>query len=247
MGKLDGKTALITGATSGIGEAFAKCFASEGAYVIVVGRNAERGNSVVKEIRKSGGSAEFYYCDVTKQESVNDLKRIVEINYPGLNILVNNAGILKTSPLEEIKEEEWLEVYDSNTHSVMRVTQAFIDLIIKNKGNILNNTSIDGLQSLTRGRANYAYASSKAASIKFTQQLALNYTPKGIRVNCLCPGVTETPIFTNRDFSRFISSIPMGRVGKVEEIAKAALFLVSDDASYISGAILAVDGGVSLS
>lgn len=166
--------------------------------------------------------------------------------YAGLDILVNNAGILLTSPLEEIKEEDWLSVFDGNTHSVMRVTQAFIGMIERNKGNILNNASIDGLQSLTRGRASYAYAASKAAVIKFTQQLALNYAPKGVRVNCLCPGVTETPLFTNRDFSRCIPAIPLGRVGQVEEIAKAALFLVSDDASYVSGAVLTVDGAASL-
>ena len=179
-------------------------------------------------------------------ESVKKLRNVIGAKYDGLDILVNNAGILLTSSLEEITEEDWLRVFDCNTHSIMRVTQAFIDLIEKNRGNILNNASIDGLQSLTRGRASYAYGSSKAASIKFTQQLALNYTPKGVRVNCLCPGVTETPLFTNRDFSRFVSSIPMGRVGRVEEIAKAALFLISDDASYISGAVLTVDGAASL-
>ena len=246
MGKLDGKTALITGATSGVGEAFAKCFAFEGAFVVVVGRNSDKGRIVVEEIIQNGGKAEFQYCDVTKQDSVNELKRIVEAKHSGLDILVNNAGILLTAPLEEIQEEEWLKVFDCNTHSVMRVTQAFIGLIERNKGNILNNTSIDGLQSLVRGRANYAYCASKAAAIKFSQQLAINYTPKGVRVNCLCPGVTETPFFTNRDFSRFNSAIPMGRVGQPEEIAKAALFLVSDDASYISGAVLTVDGAASL-
>lgn len=246
MGKLEGKTVLITGATSGMGEAFAKCFAAEGAFVIVVGRNIERGNIIVEEIICDGGKAEFQYCDVTEQDSVNKLKKVVETKYSDLNILVNNAGILLTSPLNEIQEDDWLKVFDCNTHSVMRITQAFIELLEKNKGNILNNTSIDGLQSLTRGRANYAYCASKAASIKFTQQLALNYTPKGMRVNCLCPGVTETPFFTNRDFTRFNASIPMGRVGQPEEIAKAALFLVSDDASYISGAVLTVDGAASL-
>ena len=110
----------------------------------------------------------------------------------------------------------------------------------------MNNASIDGMQQLYRGRANYAYAASKAAVIKFTEQLALNYTSKGIRINCLCPGVTETSLFTNRDFSRFNSAIPMGRVAQPAEIARAALFLVSDDASYVSGAVLTVDGGASL-
>lgn len=246
MGKLDGKVALITGATSGMGEGFAKLFASEGAEVVVVGRSEEKGRNVVNSIIKNSGTAQFLYCDVTKEESVKKLKDDFCKQYDHLDILVNNAGILITSPIGEIEESDWKKVFDTNTHSVMYMTQAFIDLILKCHGNILNNASIDGLQSNVRGRTNYAYAASKAATIQFTQQCALNYTGKGIRINCLCPGVTETPFFTNRDFSRFVDAIPMGRVGQVEEIAKTALFLVSNDASYVSGAVLTVDGGASL-
>lgn len=246
MNRLKGKIALITGGTSGMGEAFAKKFACEGAEVIIVGRNKDSGYRIVDEIKRDNGKAKYYCCDVTEECSVNKLCEDFLQNYSRMDILVNNAGILLTDPLEEIKETEWLQVFDTNVHSMMRVTKVFIDLIVKSKGNILNNTSIDGLQSLVRGRANYAYCASKSAAIKFTQQLALNYTPKGIRVNCLCPGVTETPFFTNRDFSRFHDAIPMGRVAQPEEIANAALFLVSDEASYVSGAILTVDGAASL-
>jgi Dehydrogenases with different specificities (related to short-chain alcohol dehydrogenases) len=185
-------------------------------------------------------------CNVVKADDVADLKGLFTRKYDHLDILVNNAGLLITNLLEDIREEDWLKVFDVNIHSVMRMTQTFIELIIKCKGNILNNTSIDGLQSVTRGRANYAYSASKSAAIQFTKQCALNYTPKGIRINAICPGVTETPFFTNRDFSRFLPGIPMGRVARAEEIAKSALFLVSDDASYISGAVLTVDGGAAL-
>lgn len=246
MGKLDGKIALITGGTSGIGEGFVSLFSSEGAEVVVVGRNREKGASIVDAITESGGVARFLYCDVTQEKSVWNLKKNYCRYYDHLDILVNNAGILLTSPIGEIKATDWKRVFDTNTHSVMYMTQSFIDLVLKCHGNILNNASIEGLQSRVRGRATYAYAASKTATVKFTQQCALNYTGKGIRVNCLCPGTTETPIFTNRDFSRFTDVIPMGRVGQVEEIAKAALFLVSDDASYISGAVLTVDGGAAL-
>lgn len=247
MGKrLEGKRVLITGGTSGLGEAFAKKFTQESAEVIIVGRNKENGIRIVDEIAKEGGKSDFIECDVTDKESVNNLKLEVSRRYGSLNVLVNNAGILITDSLEKIKEEDWLKVFDTNVHSIMRITQSFIELIEQSKGNILNNASIDGLQSLVRGKANYAYCASKSAAIKFTQQLALNYTPKGIRVNCLCPGVTETPFFTNRDFSRFEDSIPMGRVAQPEEIANAALFLISDEASYVSGAVLAVDGAASL-
>ena len=246
MNRLQNKIALITGATSGIGEAMAKRFAEEGAMVVVVGRNKERAEKVIEAIRKRGGMADYLLCDVTEPTEVLALREAFLRQFDHLDILVNNAGVLLTAPLKEIREEDWLNTFDTNVHATMRVTQKFIDLIEQSKGTILNNVSIDGLQSLTRGRANYAYCASKAAAIKFTQQLALNYTPKGIRVNCLCPGVTETPFFTNRDFSRFNDAIPMGRVGKPEEIANAALFLVSDEASYVSGAVLTVDGAASL-
>lgn len=246
MRKLDKKIVLITGATSGMGEAFARLFAKEGAEVIIVGRNQEKGKKVVDDIINNGDKACFIECDVTKDEEITSLRKVVQKKYGRLDVLVNNAGVLITSAFENTKEADWLKVFDVNMHAAMRVTKAFLDLILESHGNILNNTSIDGLQSMNRGRTNYAYAASKAAAIKFTQQLALNYTPMGIRINCICPGVTETPFFTNRDFSRFVGAIPMGRVGQPEEIAKAALFLVSEDASYISGAILNVDGGAAL-
>ena len=246
MNRLEGKIALITGGTSGMGEAFAKLFAKEKAEVIVVGRNRERGNKVVKEILENGGKACFMECDVTSIDSIRNLSKEVDVKYGKLYIIVNNAGILITDEFENTKEKDWMTVFDTNTNAVMWITQKFLDLLIKSHGSILNNASYVGLQTLSRGRTNYAYAASKSATIKLTQQLALNYTPKGIRVNCLCPGIIETPIFTNRDFSRFNSLIPMGRVGTAEEVAKAALFLVSDDSSYISGAILTVDGAASL-
>ena len=241
MGKLDNKIALITGGTSGMGKAFAELFVREGCKVIIVGRNRDKAEVICNQLQ----NVEFYVCDVSKESQIIELKKWFTSKYDKLDILVNNAGVLITSPLEEIKSEDWIATFSTNTNSVMYMTKYFIELVIKAKGNILNNASIDGLQSNIRGRASYAYGSSKAATIQFTKQCALNYSDR-IRVNCLCPGVTETPFFTNRDFSRFIPSIPMGRVGQPEEIAKAALFLVSDDASYISGAVLTVDGAASI-
>lgn len=246
MKKLEGKIALVTGATSGIGKAIALLFAQNGAKVIVVGRNNERGNEVCQEIINNKGAAEFIQCDISKTESIDKLYEEFVSKYTRLDILVNSAGILVKEQLDKITKESWDNVFDTNLYSITRMTQKFLDMIIESKGNILNVSSIDGLSSVVRGRANYAYASSKEALIKFTQLVALNYTPKGIRVNCLCPGITETPIFTNRDFSRFIDGIPMKRIGKPEEIAKAALFLCSDDASFVTGAVLAVDGGGAL-
>ena len=244
MDRLRGKTALITGGTSGIGEAMAKVFSGEGADVVITGRSAEKGRRIAEEIRETTGrEALFLACDVGDPASVKELREQFAQQRTGLDILVNNAGIFLTGTLEEGDEALWSDTFNTNVQSVVRVTRAFMDLLIESRGNVLNNASVDGLQQLYRGRATYAYAASKAAIVKFTEMLALNYTPRGVRVNCLCPGVIETPLFTNRDFSRFNASIPMGRVGQPEEAAKAALFLVSDEASYVSGATLVVDGG----
>lgn len=245
MGKLDGKTALITGGTSGIGEACAFLFAQEGARVIVVGRNEEKGLSTVENAKKQGLDIHFLPCNVTDENDVRELKEKVEKEFGRLDILVNNAGVLIIEELQQIKEESWDLTFDTNVKSTMLMSKHFMETVIQSRGNILNVASIDGLDCNIRGSKNYMYSSSKAALIHFTKYCALNYSDR-IRVNCLCPGVTKTPIWTNRDFSRFNSSIPMGRVGEPEEIAKAALFLVSEDAAYITGAVLPVDGGAAL-
>lgn len=245
MKKLENKTVLITGATSGIGEAFAKLFAEEGAEVAIVGRDKERGMNVQNGILEASGNAKFFQCDVTQENEIIALKEEVLKEYGKLDILVNNAGILISSCVEEIQLDDWDKVFRINTDAVMLMTKHFIGEIIKNRGNILNNASNVGMQSNVRGKLTYLYGSSKAATIQFTQICARNYSDR-IRVNCLCPGVTKTSIFTNRDFSRFDGTIPIGRVAQPEEIAKAALFLISDDASYVTGAVLTVDGGASL-
>lgn len=245
MGKLDGKIALITGATSGIGEATAKLFAAEGAEVIIVGRNEENGRRVEHEVIRNGGKGHFFCCDIAKESDIDRLYAFVMDYFARLDILFNNAGILLTNRLENIVVDEWNKVFALNTTAVMVMCKRFMELLINNEGCILNNASIDGLQSNVRGRATYMYASSKAATIQFTQILALNYSSR-VRVNCICPGTTETNLFTNRDFSRFDGTIPIGRMAKPIEIAKVALFLVSEDASYITGAVIPVDGGASL-
>lgn len=247
MGKLDGKTALITGGTSGIGAAIAELFAEEGASVIIVGRNSERGEQKAEEINRHYNMlrCRFFACDVTSSGDIRNLHRAVCEAYGRLDILVNNAGVLITKNLQEMTDEDIDQIYHSNYKSVVDMTRIFMPLIEENRGVILNNASIDGMQSYTVGRRSYLYASAKAAVIQFTKICALNYAEKYIRINCICPGITETNLFTNRDFSRF-ANIPMKRIGQPGEIAKAALFLVSDDASYVTGTVLVVDGGKSL-
>lgn len=245
MSKLDGKVALITGATSGIGESFACLFAQEGADVILVGRSESKGKNVENKINENGGRGSFFSCDTTKEEDIIRLKREVERKYGKLDILVNNAGVFLTAALEDTTQEDWQKTFDTNVKGYFLTTKYFISLLSENRGVILNNASVAGLPSFVDGKGAYMYSASKAAVIQFTKLCAKNYAGC-LRVNCICPGVVDTPIFTNRDFSRFNDKIPMGRVARPEEIAKGALFLVSEDASYVTGAVLPIDGGMSI-
>ena len=239
MGRLAGKTALITGATSGIGHASAQLFASEGAHVIAVGRDVERGETLAAEMeKKHAGHVRFVRADVTDADDVARLLAVVQEEFGRLDILFNNAGIFVTRAIDEIDDAAWERVFRTNTKAAMDMTAAFLPLLQRAKGAILNTASIGGLPYHIAGSKTYLYASSKAALIQFTKLCALNFAPD-VRVNCLAPGIT------NRDFSRF-SGIPMGRVADALEVARAALFLVSDEASYITGAVLPVDGGASL-
>lgn len=245
MGKLTGKVAVITGGTSGIGAASAELMAAEGAIVILAARNEERGRAQEQKIKDMGGEAAFFPCDVTKKEDINRLKESVEERYGRLDILMNNAGVLKTDALEDITDEDWDDVYNTNVKSVMYFCQAFIGLIQKNHGVILNNASINGLQYYIKGKRSYMYATSKAALIQFTKYLAKNYAPD-VRVNCLCPGMTVTNLFSNRDFTRFNDCNLLGRMARPEEIGKVALFLVSEDSSFMTGSVIVADGGECL-
>lgn len=245
MGKFDGKVALVTGGTSGIGCATAKCFASEGAYVIIVGRSLERGEKVQNEITENGGKALFVKCDISNENQIISLKEKIEKEVGKLDILFNNAGIWVLAAIEEIESEFLRNTFSTNLDSVILMCKYFMPLLIKSNGNIINNASMGGLDSFVSGKNQYVYASSKAGVIKFSKLLAKNYA-REVRVNCICPGIIETEIYTNRDFSRFNGSIPMERVGSPKEVANAVLFLASDEASYLTGVVLPIDGGASL-
>lgn len=245
MRRLEGRIALITGATSGIGRASARLFAAEGAEVVCVGRDEARGATVVQEIEEMhAGRARFIAADVTLADDIAKILEVVKTEYGRLDVLFNNAGIFVTRAIDEIDDAAWERVFRTNAKAAMDMTAAFLPLLQELKGVILNTASIGGLPYHIAGSKTYLYASSKAALIQFTKLCALNFAPD-VRVNCLAPGITDTPIYTNRDFSRF-SGIPMGRVADALEVARAALFLVSDEASYITGAVLPVDGGASL-
>ena len=244
MQRLQGKTILITGATSGLGEAMAHLFAEEGADIVAVGRNRERGGRLEEEIaaRFPASRAQFFPCDLTDVDAIAALRKAVAKSGFTIDVLVNNAGVFQTYLLEEITTEAYDHVFRVNVGAAIFMTQAFIAEVCRQRGNILNVASIGGLQSHIAGSRQYLYASSKAAFIEFSQLCAKNYA-KDIRVNCLCPGPNDTPIYEDKNFSRILPSIPMGRMGQPLDVARAACFLVSDEASYITGAVLTVAGG----
>ena len=240
MVDLNGKVALITGGTSGIGEATAKYFSECGATVVITGRNDGRGKKIAEEIK-----GEYISSDLLDEESIVRLKKSIKEKYGRLNILVNNAGIYpKFDSLENTKSEQWDEVYSVNVKGTMSVCKIFMELLIESKGVMINNGSIAGIQGFNSGQG-YAYASSKAAIIHFTKMMAKIYA-KDVRINCVCPGVVDTPLYFNLDKEKMKERTPSGLLGEPEDVAKLVGFLASDDSRFIYGAVITVDGGMTL-
>lgn len=245
MENFNEKVAIVTGGTSGIGGGVCCLLASKGAQVIIVGRNPERGAEKEKEIKAAGGKAEFFQADVSSKDDVLLLKEYVTKKYGRLDMLFNNAGILITDALEDITDEEWDKTYEVNVKATLHMCQAFMPMLKESRGTILNNASINGLHTYIKGRKSYMYASSKAALIQLSRYLAKNYAPD-IRVNVICPGMTKTNLFTNKDFSRFADVNLLGRMAEPMEIARVAAFLLSEDSSFMTGSIIVVDGGETI-
>lgn len=246
MKKFNEKVALITGATSGIGEAAAKMFAAHGASVVLVGRNKEKGSKLEQEIIQKGQNAYFIACDVSKEEDVSEMVNKAVKKYKKIDILFNNAGVMLPScEIERMPVDDWKKSIDINLTGCFLVSRYVKPYLIKEKGTIINNASIAGLQHYAAGRS-YAYSASKAAIIQFSHQMAKNYGEEGVRVNCICPGIIDTPILGDRDRSVYAQRVPLKRLGTPEDVAKIVLFLASDDAEYLTGVVLPVDGGVSL-
>ena len=246
MKKFNEKVALITGATSGIGEAAAKMFAEHGASVVLVGRNKEKGSKLEQEIIQKGQNAYFIACDVSKEEDVSEMVNKAVKKYKKIDILFNNAGVMLPScEIERMPVDDWKKSIDINLTGCFLVSRYVKPYLIKEKGTIINNASIAGLQHYAVGRS-YAYSASKAAIIQFSHQMAKNYGEEGVRVNCICPGIIDTPILGDRDRSVYAQRVPLKRLGTPDDVAKIVLFLASDDAEYLTGVVLPVDGGVSL-
>lgn len=246
MYNLKGRTALITGATSGIGAATARYLAAEGCKTVLAGRNRDRGRDLEQEITSSGGIAAYVPCDISQENEVASLIEKTVALFGGIDILFNNAGVMLPSmEIERMPVEEWRETFDINVHGYFLVTRYAKPYLLRSRGVIVNNASIAGMHSYAMGRS-YAYSASKAAVIQFSRQMAKNYGAEGIRVNCICPGIVQTPVLHGRDPKLYEDRIPLGRVAQPEDVARVVTFLVSDEAAYLTGVVLPIDGGATL-
>ena len=248
--RLADRVALITGGTSGIGRATAALFALEGARVGLTGRNEARGREVVGQIETAGGKALFIRSDV---RLAADCRRTVEETirtFGRLDILFNNAGVFVPHTVPDCTEEEWDETIDTSLKGTFLMSKfALPAMIARGRGVIINNSSGWGLVG---GDAAAAYCAAKGGVVLLTKAMAIDHGRQGIRVNCICPVDVETPMLpedarrrgmTWEAYLAGAANRPLGRIGQPEEIARAALFLASDDASFMTGAALAVDGG----
>lgn len=243
---LSGKIALITGASKGLGRAMALSLAGAGANIALVSRDREKLDRVAGEVRNAGSEAQVFVADVAREEQVEQLERDVAAAFGKVQILVNNAGINIRKKITDFTLEEWNRVQDTNVTSVFLMCRSFVPHMRGGGyGRILNMTSIMSHVSLPERTA---YSASKTALLGITRALALELAPEGITVNGISPGpfATEmnTPLIENPEVNRqFISKIPLGRWGKVEEIGKLALYLCSEDAGFITGTDVLIDGG----
>lgn len=250
MFSLQNKITLVTGAGSGIGQAIAETFAQAGARVYVADRDAKAGEETVTRINRAGGLAEFIALDVSREEDCEHARHTVHSAHGRLDVLVNNAGIGHVGTLLQTTGADLDRLYSVNVRGVFNVTKAFLPAMIeRHYGVIVNLASIGGIVAV-RDRA--AYCATKFAIVGLTKSVALDHALEGIRCNCICPGRVETPFVTARlkeypdpgqAYRDMASTQAMQRMGRPEEIAAAALYLASDEAGFVTGSELIIDGG----
>ena len=242
---LSGKTALVTGASQGIGRAVALALAAQGAHVLLAARNAEKLASVSGEIAAAGGSAEALTLDIGNEASIRDAAKAVLGAHDGISIVVNNAGITRDGLMMRMKRVDWDEVLNTNLTGAFLLTQALLPAMVKARwGRIVNISSVVG-QTGQAGQVNYA--SSKAALLGLTKSLAREVASRAITVNAVAPGYIDTAmtgVLTAEQKAAMLHVVPLGRPGTEEEVAHAVSFLCSPEAAYITGHTLDVNGGL---
>jgi NAD(P)-dependent dehydrogenase (short-subunit alcohol dehydrogenase family) len=251
MPRLEGKVTLITGAGSGIGKVTAERFAAEGAAVVLADLAVDEAEAVAAGIAASGGTAHAVAVDVADEERVDAMVAAAVDNYGGLHALVNNAGIFPADDggVRDTPPATWQKVMEVNLKGVWLGCRAAIPAMLESGGgSIVNIASFVALMGAAT--AQVAYTASKGGVLALTREVAVEYARRGIRVNALCPGPIETPLLAElladpARRSRRLVHIPLGRFGRPEEIAAAALFLASDDSSFMTGSALVVDGGIT--
>jgi 3-oxoacyl-[acyl-carrier protein] reductase len=245
--RLNNKVSIITGAAGGIGLATARKFAAEGAIVIVCDLDAAKVDSAVQELQKSGAQARGFVVNVTDRPSVDAMVAKVKESYGRVDVLINNAGITKDARLVKMTEAQFDDVIDVNLKGVFNCTQAVADtMVAQGSGSIVNASSVVGIYG-NFGQTNYA--ATKFGVIGFAKTWARELGPKGVRVNAVCPGFIATPILSTmpeKVIEQLEHRVPLGRLGKPEEVANLYAFLASDEASYINGAVVEVSGGLTV-
>ena len=246
---LKGKVAIITGAKQGMGRADAILFAQNGAKVVVADISQEECQQVVDEIEKNGGEALAVKCDVTSQKEIEELVNKTVEKFGRVDILVNNAGICQFKPFLELTEEEWQRTLDINLKGYFLCAKACAKEMAKQKSGVIVNIASIVMGQIGKGMAGLAhYSASKGGIAALTKTMAVELAQHNIRVNTIAPGAIDTPMAASAKSDQKVSEqtlamIPLGRMGKPEEIASTVLFLSSDASSYITGSIVVVDGG----
>lgn len=243
---LKGKNAVVTGATRGIGKAIAVKLAEAGVRVGIVGRDEDRAKQVIEEIEQNGGEAQTFLGNISDEQCCGEILKDIKDSFGGIDILVNCAGILASTPIDEVTRKEWDEILATNLSGTFFMIQKALPYLKESaSGRIVNVSSNAGRMG---GYENsQSYTASKGGIIAITMGIARQLAPYGITVNVVCPGTTETEmtkLYDKNTKERLISRIPMGRLAKPEEIAAAVCFFASEEASYITGAILDVNGGM---
>ena len=245
MPKLTGRVALITGASQGIGRACALRLAAEGAHIALAARNLEKLEAVAQEIAAAGGTAHPFALDIASEESIKSCAKTVLAHFGKLEILVNNAGITRDGLALRMKRHDWDDVLNTNLTGSFLLTQASMSAMLKARwGRIINITSVVG-EAGQAGQANYA--ASKAGLIGLTKSIARELAGRAITVNAVAPGYIETAmtaVLNDTQREAMTSQIPLGRPGSDQDVAAAVAFLASDDAAYITGHTLDVNGGM---